>query len=84
MQFMATSPAAHALTTECAGGYLSAGDMVVEYIGHLVRPRVADLLEARTYNQLVGAGGRQHPQQQLVNLNSSYLMQTAAARHVPP
>lgn len=33
------------------------GDMVVEYVGHLVRPRVADILEARTYNQLVGAGG---------------------------
>lgn len=33
-----------------------AGDMIVEYIGHLVRPRVADILEARTYNQLVGAG----------------------------
>jgi hypothetical protein len=34
----------------------TAGDLVVEYMGHLVRPRVADMLEARTYNQMVGAG----------------------------
>jgi hypothetical protein len=38
---------------------MSAGDLVVEYMGHLVRPRVADMLEARTYNQMVGAGERQ-------------------------
>lgn len=36
--------------------WCSAGDMVVEYIGSLVRPVVADLLEAQKYNQLVGAG----------------------------
>jgi hypothetical protein len=36
--------------------YRAAGDLVVEYMGHLVRPRVADMLEARTYNQMVGAG----------------------------
>eukprot|EP00775_Hariotina_reticulata_P004536 gene4536-4788_t len=33
-----------------------AGDYIVEYQGSLVRPLVADRLEARTYNQMVGAG----------------------------
>lgn len=35
---------------------LCPGDLVVEYMGHLVRPQVADRLEAQTYNQMVGAG----------------------------
>jgi len=34
----------------------AAGDYICEYIGHVVRPVVADRLEAHTYNQLVGAG----------------------------
>lgn len=34
----------------------TAGDLVLEYSGALVRPVVADRLEATTYNQLVGAG----------------------------
>ncbi|XP_068664824.1 histone-lysine N-methyltransferase ATX2-like [Aristolochia californica] len=33
-----------------------AGDMVIEYIGELVRPPVADLREHFIYNSLVGAG----------------------------
>jgi len=33
-----------------------AGDMVVEYAGSLVRPCVADTLERRHYNKVVGAG----------------------------
>ena len=36
--------------------YVAAGDLVLEYMGSLVRPVVADLLEARQYNQMVGAG----------------------------
>jgi hypothetical protein len=32
------------------------GDMVIEYVGSLVRPSVADSLERRHYNQVVGAG----------------------------
>jgi hypothetical protein len=34
------------------------GDMVIEYVGALVRPSVADALERRHYDGLVGAGGR--------------------------
>jgi hypothetical protein len=34
----------------------AAGDYIVEYQGSLVRPLVADRLEATTYNQMVGAG----------------------------
>lgn len=34
----------------------AAGDLVVEYVGALLRPAVADRLEATLYNQLVGAG----------------------------
>ncbi|WOK95128.1 histone-lysine N-methyltransferase TRX1-like [Canna indica] len=33
-----------------------AGDMVIEYIGELVRPTIADIRERRFYNSLVGAG----------------------------
>ncbi|XP_073001650.1 histone-lysine N-methyltransferase TRX1-like isoform X1 [Typha latifolia] len=33
-----------------------AGDMVIEYIGELVRPTIADIRERRIYNSLVGAG----------------------------
>ncbi|XP_019707927.1 histone-lysine N-methyltransferase TRX1 [Elaeis guineensis] len=33
-----------------------AGDMVIEYIGELVRPPIADIREHRIYNSLVGAG----------------------------
>ncbi|KAJ3698232.1 hypothetical protein LUZ61_001937 [Rhynchospora tenuis] len=33
-----------------------AGDMVIEYIGEVVRPVIADIRERRTYNSLVGAG----------------------------
>ncbi|KAJ3693265.1 hypothetical protein LUZ60_008745 [Juncus effusus] len=33
-----------------------AGDMVIEYIGELVRPHIADIREKRIYNSLVGAG----------------------------
>ena len=32
------------------------GDMITEYCGDLVRPSVADLLERRQYDTLVGAG----------------------------
>lgn len=32
------------------------GDMVIEYVGQLVRPCVAELRELRCYNTLVGAG----------------------------
>ncbi|KAI8470341.1 MAG: putative SET-domain transcriptional regulator [Monoraphidium minutum] len=34
----------------------AAGDMIVEYVGSLVRPSVADSLERRHYNSVVGAG----------------------------
>jgi hypothetical protein len=30
--------------------------MIIEYVGSLVRPSVADSLERRHYNQVVGAG----------------------------
>lgn len=33
-----------------------AGDMMIEYIGELVRPPVSDIREGRIYNSLVGAG----------------------------
>nr|CAD1831618.1 unnamed protein product [Ananas comosus var. bracteatus] len=33
-----------------------AGDMVIEYIGELVRPQIADIREKCIYNSLVGAG----------------------------
>ncbi|KAF3326010.1 histone-lysine N-methyltransferase ATX1-like protein [Carex littledalei] len=33
-----------------------AGDMVIEYIGEVVRPVIADIRERRIYNSLVGAG----------------------------
>lgn len=33
-----------------------AGDMMIEYIGELVRPPISDLRERRIYNSLVGAG----------------------------
>ena len=35
---------------------LKAGDMVIEYVGELVRPSVADMRERKMYNKLVGAG----------------------------
>ncbi|VAI16705.1 unnamed protein product [Triticum turgidum subsp. durum] len=34
----------------------NAGDMMIEYIGELVRPPISDLRERRIYNSLVGAG----------------------------
>uniref|UniRef100_A0A0D9XB32 Histone-lysine N-methyltransferase n=1 Tax=Leersia perrieri TaxID=77586 RepID=A0A0D9XB32_9ORYZ len=33
-----------------------AGDMMIEYIGELVRPPISDIRERRIYNSLVGAG----------------------------
>lgn len=36
--------------------HLCVGDMVIEYVGELVRPSVADMREHRLYNNLVGAG----------------------------
>nr|CAB3452951.1 unnamed protein product [Digitaria exilis] len=33
-----------------------AGDMMIEYIGEIVRPPVSDIRERRIYNSLVGAG----------------------------
>lgn len=33
-----------------------AGDMIIEYVGELVRPPVADARERKVYDTLVGAG----------------------------
>ncbi|KAK9809202.1 hypothetical protein WJX72_011258 [[Myrmecia] bisecta] len=35
---------------------LAKGDMVLEYVGELVRPSIADAREKRLYNSMVGAG----------------------------
>ncbi|WIA30589.1 hypothetical protein OEZ86_000671 [Tetradesmus obliquus] len=53
-----------------------AGELVVEYMGHLVRPRVADLLEARTYNQMVGAGTY------IFRLNADYCVDATRAGNI--
>eukprot|EP01026_Neomeris_dumetosa_P061029 TRINITY_DN5757_c0_g1_i4.p1 TRINITY_DN5757_c0_g1~~TRINITY_DN5757_c0_g1_i4.p1 ORF type:complete len:544 (-),score=58.05 TRINITY_DN5757_c0_g1_i4:277-1863(-) len=44
----------------CWGGFAKkmhrAGDMIIEYVGEIIRPAVADMRERETYNDKVGGG----------------------------